>query len=604
MADRDIARQQALTGTAETAPPATILSSGPLTVEIAGGRVGRVWCDGTEVLRGVDYPIRDADWATAPRHVRDEEVGTGTYACRVDAGGFEGVFRVAMEEAGRVTFTLDLVAGTDVVVNRAAFVLLHPLKGVVGCPLRVRHSDGTTEETAFPTAVSPGQPVFDIAGLSHEVDGVRVDIAFEGETFEMEDQRNWTDASYKTYGRPLSAPRPFRVARGERVRQRVTLSVSPAGEGPRPAADPVPATGRLPAVELAVEPGIRAPSSAALGHLRRLGPVGVRLRLTAGDPVPAAAALPDGPVTLEIVIPEGAAPDAALRGVADAARSLPVTRVVALPAAYLASHQPDGPWPGGPTPDDAAEAARAAFPDAAIGRGMLTNFTEFNRCPPRGAMDFATFGTTAIVHDASDRAVLDTLEALPHVLASARGLVGDAPLRLGLMSVGMRSNPYGAAVAPNPAGVRTEMAMDDPRQRGLFAAAFAVGLAAALAEAGVESFAPAMPDGPLGLGEGEAVHPLFHVVRALAHLAGSPVRIAPQSSASPLILSTERTGLSGVAANLGDGEVRLERAARVLDAAAVPDARDPDWLDVAPLRTGPVTLSPLELAFLYDGADA
>ena len=30
---------------------------------------------------------------------------------------------------------------------------------------------------------------------------------------------------------------------------------------------------------------------------------------------------------------------------------------------------------------------------------MLTNFTEFNRCPPEpGTIDFATFGTTAIVH--------------------------------------------------------------------------------------------------------------------------------------------------------------------------------------------------------------
>ena len=76
---------------------------------------------------------------------------------------------------------------------------------------------------AFPRLVSPAQPVRDIAGLAHTVHGVDVDIAFRGEVFEMEDQRNWTDASYKTYCRPLALPRPYTVAAGERVEQDVTV---------------------------------------------------------------------------------------------------------------------------------------------------------------------------------------------------------------------------------------------------------------------------------------------------------------------------------------------------------------------------------------------
>lgn len=48
----------------------------------------------------------------------------------------------------------------------------------------------------------------DIAGLAHQVRGVTVGIDFSGETFEMEDQRNWTDASFKTYCRPLARPAP------------------------------------------------------------------------------------------------------------------------------------------------------------------------------------------------------------------------------------------------------------------------------------------------------------------------------------------------------------------------------------------------------------
>ena len=43
----------------------------------------------------------------------------------------------------------------------------------------------------------------DICGLKHSRDGATVDIVFGGEIFEMEDQRNWSDASYKTYCVPL-----------------------------------------------------------------------------------------------------------------------------------------------------------------------------------------------------------------------------------------------------------------------------------------------------------------------------------------------------------------------------------------------------------------
>ncbi len=35
----------------------------------------------------------------------------------------------------------------------------------------------------------------------------------EGDTYEMEDQRNWTDASYKTYVRPLAYPGPTASSR-------------------------------------------------------------------------------------------------------------------------------------------------------------------------------------------------------------------------------------------------------------------------------------------------------------------------------------------------------------------------------------------------------
>jgi D-apionolactonase len=233
---------------------------------------------------------------------------------------------------------------------------------------------------------------------------------------------------------------------------------------------------------------------------------------------------------------------------------------------------------------------------------MLTNFTEFNRCrPDPAAIDFATFGTTAIVHAADDRSVLETLEALGDVFASARAIAGTKPLHLGLVAIGMRSNPYGAAVAPNPRRERLPMVMDDPRQREPFAAAWAVAAAAEAARGGVASFAPAMTGGPIGLGEDGTLWPIFHAVAALAALGGAEAEIAGVPGRGLVIVRGRgRRGVAGVVANLGPAPAEWSDApALLLDAtSAAAAAHDPDWIE----RPGAnvVTIEPMALAILKE----
>jgi hypothetical protein len=82
---------------------------------------------------------------------------------------------------------------------------------------------------SFPRYVWAQQPFQDLKAISHEVaPGVRARIAFEGETFEMEDQRNWADASYKIYSTPLRLPFPVELKKGAKVAQSVTLTVEGA----------------------------------------------------------------------------------------------------------------------------------------------------------------------------------------------------------------------------------------------------------------------------------------------------------------------------------------------------------------------------------------
>jgi hypothetical protein len=493
------------------------LRDGRLAAEIRDGALGAVTCDGVEVLRALTYPVRNADWGTHLTVTEAEEVGATTYLRRfADAGGaFTGMFRVTLT-GDEVEAEVNITFARPSRVNRVGFTLLHPIRGVAGEALSIRHPDGRASETTFPARVMPGQPARDIAGMSHAVGGVRVGIAMEGDVFEMEDQRNWSDASFKTYCRPLSLPRPYDVAAGETIRQRIVLSaraedsVAPAGGAP------VPITARMPQVMLAHETGL-----SDLDALDRFPGVPVLFRLTHRTPEAELRAIAGREGTaLEIVFEDLAGLHALIARAKDA--GLRPVRVVALPAGYLRSHQPEGPWPAGAAPGDAIAPLRAGFPAAAVGGGSLTNFTELNRCrPDPEAIDFVTFGNTALVHAADDLSVWQTLEALPDIFATAREIAGGKPLHLGLLSIGMRSNPYGAAVAPNPDRLRLPMAMEDPRQDAGFAAAYAVAVLARAAAAGVESLALAMPDGALGA-RGE----LARVIRAASALAGRDARIA------------------------------------------------------------------------------
>jgi hypothetical protein len=92
-----------------------------------------------------------------------------------------------------------------------------------GLPCQVTHSGGEVEPGSFPYLVEPQQPFSDISRISHQVAGATVDIGFFGEVFEMEDQRNWTDASFKTYCRPQAWEQPYEILQNTKIHHGVRL---------------------------------------------------------------------------------------------------------------------------------------------------------------------------------------------------------------------------------------------------------------------------------------------------------------------------------------------------------------------------------------------
>ena len=180
--------------------------------------------------------------------------------CSGPQGAFSYRMQMKGEASGQLTVEAEGIALDNFPTNRTGFVVLHPAEAA-GCPLTIRHSDGQIEETVFPEAIRADQPAFDIAALTHEpASGVSCTVEMEGDAFEMEDQRNWADASFKTYVRPLSKPRPYVIAKGEKDSQRITVAIkAPTAAKPaRTAADARlilgASSGRMPAIGLFLDP--------------------------------------------------------------------------------------------------------------------------------------------------------------------------------------------------------------------------------------------------------------------------------------------------------------------------------------------------------------
>jgi sensor histidine kinase YesM len=69
------------------------------------------------------------------------------------------------------------------------------MRECAGKPCRVERIDGTIIESFFPFYISAHQPFKEMRAVSHRVtEDLEAEVRFEGEVFEMEDQRNWTDA--------------------------------------------------------------------------------------------------------------------------------------------------------------------------------------------------------------------------------------------------------------------------------------------------------------------------------------------------------------------------------------------------------------------------
>ncbi|MGH7082448.1 MAG: hypothetical protein ACREFV_08280 [Acetobacteraceae bacterium] len=470
------------------------VSVGALSFTLEGLALRWIRLGDVELLRGIAFVVRDRDWGTFQPEVRVEEFAETAagilirLAAEIVEGEASLTCRTVVSAAPeRLAIEASVVGHGRFMTNRTGFVVLHGAASAGGRSHVVHAAGGTTEGT-FPPLVSPHQPFFDIAAITHEpAPGIIAEVQFSGEVFEMEDQRNWSDASFKTYSRPLARPFPYVIADGERVRQTVSVTIRGRPSGSLRTKHELPRieaaanlAGRLPEIGLGGR-AIDYRGTAALSRrLADLAPSVLLFEAKDDDPCEefAAAVAASGARTSVMLRPEGRGLEAwskwfARAGVAPSAVAL-VTSERAI-----------------------VEQARRLFPGARIGTGTDAFFAEFNRQPPPPA-DFHFWTVNPTVHAIDDASVMETLSVLADQVASARARSPGVPLQVGPITFRMRFNPNAAGPSSGESpGVLPAEA--DARQRGLLGAAFTLGQIAAWAAAGIETLVMFAPFGPRGL---------------------------------------------------------------------------------------------------------
>ncbi len=556
-----------VSGCGTVGPEPIELRAGPLSVLFTpeNGWVRYVRVGDVEVLRGIYAAVRDENWGTVKPELSRVAVDQGDDAfevtfdveCRQGNIDFAWSGRILGTAPDTLLFEFDGEARSTFLRNRIGFCVLHPPQ-VAGAGCLVETADGESFRDRFPELISPHQPFKNIRAIAHQVrPALWARVSFEGEVFEMEDQRNWTDASFKTYCTPLELAFPVEVAAGTRIEQSVTVKL--LGRAPREA---VPLDPRQEPIVLT----IAGPSRAV--PLPRIGLQAASHGQTHDEHASTrlrALNLDHLRVDLRLSS-DGWAAD--LRRAAREARRLDTGLHVALhlgedvgsQLGTLVEALPDirpevGVWlvfrEGEKTTDPrlvelARERLRAWEGRPTVGGGTNAYFTELNRGRPDvSAFDRVVYSINPQVHAFDDRSLVETLAMQGETVRSARQFVGDRPLLVSPVTLKPRFNPN--ATGPQPAPQPGELpARVDPRQPSLFNAGWTVGSVKYLAEAGADGVTYFETTGWLGVMETPdgppepelfdsipgGVYPVYHVFADIGEFAGGRVR--PVRSSRPL----------------------------------------------------------------------
>jgi hypothetical protein len=553
------------TGSEQPLPTQVPLCAGPLSLIYENGDLRYVRLGQRELLRRIYVAVRDHNWDTVHPMISNLEMQIDdssfviAYTARHQQGDVDFMWRASISGAddGSIEFCMDGEALSTFRRNRIGLCVLHPMS-CAGDKAFIDHTDGTVEGSRFPLQIAPQlqidgvirplYPFADMRALTHQVTPHLVArVGFKGDVFEMEDQRNWTDASFKSYSTPLQLPFPVEVASGTKIVQTVTLTLDGAQIedqkiGDREEGDAVllvidaERAKPLPPLGLGVASHdqplsgreIELLRALNLSHLRidlQLAETGYVERLT--EAIWQADAL-NVQLEVGIFVSDDADGELSMLRRRLDTLAMPVCRWLIF---HRAEKSTSSVWV------DLAQQHLGSYAPAKFGAGSSAYFAEINRCRPHMSnIDFITYSLNPQVHAFDNASLVETLEAQAATVDSVRHFAGGNGIIVSPVTLRPRFNPNatGPGSEPKPGTLPPTV---DPRQMSLFGAAWTVGSLKHLLGSGLEAVTYFETTGWRGVLEQEVgcplpavfcsepgmAFPLYHALADVGEFAGGEI---------------------------------------------------------------------------------
>lgn len=524
-------------GKSEDLPEKYVLQAGSLQVVYESGCLRYISDGETELIRSIYSAVRDRNWGTIIPVVENVEIKQGEkefeihYSAKYTTAEID--FLAHYSITGRdntIVFSMHGKALKTFMKNRIGFCVLHPLEGVKGKSCRLGHPENKFSEILFPEQINPHSPGTNIISMEWENDAAICQMVFEGDVWEMEDHRNWTDSSYKTYCTPLSIPFPASINEGDEVNQKIVFRAKNKIAGLQPGVTKysiVPEPDWLLLPELGTALCEKRFTEKECNILKETGLNFVRhdvkfardnwmdlLDLAISNSVKL-----EMPVELVFHFTNLAGVEAQLLQKIMESRNISVKKVWFVDDKKRLT-----------TPEligDVVDIIRSTFKDVPVGGGTDAYFAEFNRNRfDASGLDFVTYAVCPQVHAFDNDSLTENMAAQGDTVESARLLYPGKEVHVSPITLKQRFNVVATGDEP-PVPHDQLPPQVDVRQMSLFTAGWTLGSIATLAKAGAKAVTYYQTPGWRGIFQGEEenskpllfagqkgdIYPVYHLLR-------------------------------------------------------------------------------------------
>ena len=511
-------------------PPPTFsqLKAGALDLEFENGDLRYIAYREQELIRRIYVAIRDVNWNTIPGQMTQPviEAGEHVFHIQFEASHQDKSLRfhwhasIDGEPDGTIHYTMRGRALSDFRYCRIGFCVLHPLAGIAGSLYTAETPTGQVSGIlpkmiepqwimdGFETAIFPACTSLTVETPSY----IKITTDFEGDLFETEDQRNWTDGSFKTYCTPIALGYPHEAKTGQEFYQKVSIRIETLEENSPVSRDKkhkpnrmdlgqVSAT-KLPKIGFGIQEQGRDIDADTARLLSNLRPDHLKAEIHFQDSgwgkklaqaVSIAEQL-DSPLELALFLDGNAPKD--LEILKSKLFSIPIARLIVF-------HEEQAP--NGTTSPDWMHLVRkhlgGTLPGVKFYGGTNGNFAELNRQQPDiSSMDGVVYTINPQVHAFDERSLIEAIEGQRDTVITACSYSGMLPIAVSSVTL---KPPFNQAATEDEAPEDPDElpAAVDQRQMSLFGAAWTTASLRSLAFGGVGSITYYQTTGWLGLME-------------------------------------------------------------------------------------------------------